>query len=288
MRELCFRGKRFPPDRFLLMAIINRTPDSFFDGGSNFEDAAALHSAEKALTDGADIIDVGGVKSDQGAWVEEDEELRRVVPFVERLRHEFPAAVLSVDTWRSRVAEACLEIGVDLVNDPWGGYDPHVAEAAGRYKAGLVCTHAGGTAPRTYPHRVTYDDVTADVIRRTLRLADRAIAQGVPTESVLLDPGHDFYKNCRHSITVTRELDRIVATGWPVLVAMSNKKFLGEALDLEPRDRLHATLAANAVAAWLGARVFRVHQVKPNRQALDLVATIQGKRDLAVARRGLA
>lgn len=288
MRELCFRGVRFPESRSLIMAIINRTPDSFFDGGRFVDDTIALAAIGDALTEGADIIDIGGVKSDQGSFVDEAEEMRRVVPFVARVREEFPSAVLSVDTWRPAVALACLELGVHVINDAWGGFDPKVAEVAGRFGAGIVCTHAGGASPRTYPHRVEYDDVTSDVIMKTVALAETAVAKGVPRESILLDPGHDFYKNCRHSLLVTRELSRLVETGWPVLVAMSNKKFLGEVLDLEPSNRFEATIAANTIAAWLGARVFRVHQVRECRRALQVVAAIQGRQDLAVARRGLA
>jgi dihydropteroate synthase len=150
-----------------------------------------------------------------------------------------------------------------------------------------VCTHAGGAQPRTRPHRVAYDDVMADILRVTLSLAERAVELGVPRESVLIDPGHDFNKNTRHSLEATRRLDEMVRTGWPVLVSLSNKDFVGETLDKPVKERVLGTLATTAVSAWLGAQVYRVHEVAETRQVLDMVASIAGHRPPAVARRGL-
>ena len=154
--------------------------------------------------------------------------------------------------------------------------------------AGIVCTHAGGLPPRTRPHRVAYDDVVADIVARTTALAEAAVAAGVDRERVLIDPGHDFGKNTRHSLEATRRLDELVATGWPVLVALSNKDFVGETLDVPLEERLTGTLAATAVSAWLGARVFRAHDVAATRQTLDMVASIRGDRPPARTVRGLA
>jgi len=166
--------------------------------------------------------------------------------------------------------------------------DPLLAEVAGRYGVGIVCTHAGGAEPRTRPHRVAYRDVMADILERTLALAERAVSLGVPREGVLIDPGHDFGKNTRHSLEATRRLPEMTATGWPVLVSLSNKDFVGETLDKPVGERLLGTLATTAVSAWLGAQVYRVHQVAETRQVLDMVASIRGSRPPAVARRGLA
>jgi dihydropteroate synthase len=135
---------------------------------------------------------------------------------------------------------------------------------------------------------VTYDDVMADVLRVTVGLAERAVALGVPRESVLIDPGHDFGKNTRHSLEATRRLGEMVATGWPVLVSLSNKDFVGETLDKPVKERVVGTLATTAVSAWLGAQVYRVHEVAETRQVVDMVAAIAGHRAPAVARRGLA
>ena len=154
--------------------------------------------------------------------------------------------------------------------------DPGLAEVAAEFGAGLVCTHAGGAAPRTRPHRVAYDDVVADVLSRTVGEVERAVALGVRRDGVLLDPGHDFGKNTRHSLEATRRLPELVATGWPVLVSLSHKDFVGETLGrVGPADRLVGTLAATSVSAWLGARVFRAHDVLATRQTLDMVDSIR-------------
>ncbi|MFC9055602.1 dihydropteroate synthase [Streptomyces anthocyanicus] len=280
--------RQFAAHEPVIMAIVNRTPDSFYDRGATFGDEPALARVEQAVAEGAAIIDVGGVKAGPGDEVSAAEEARRTVGFVAEVRRRHPDVVISVDTWRHEVGEAVCEAGADLLNDAWGGVDPKLAEVAARYGVGLVCTHAGGAEPRTRPHRVTYDDVVADVLRVTLGLAERAVGLGVPRESVLIDPGHDFGKNTRHSLEATRRLGEMVETGWPVLVSLSNKDFVGETLDRPVKERLIGTLATTAVSAWLGARVYRVHEVAETRQVLDMVATIAGHREPAVARRGLA
>ncbi|MDO0925868.1 dihydropteroate synthase [Streptomyces sp. TG1A-8] len=282
-------GRRvFGPQEPVIMAIVNRTPDSFYDRGATFHDEPALARVERAVAEGAAIVDIGGVKAGPGEEVTAEEEARRTVGFVAEVRRRFPDVVISVDTWRAEVGEAVCRAGADLLNDAWGGVDPELAEVAARYGAGLVCTHAGGAQPRTRPHRVTYDDVVADILEVTVGLAERAVALGVPRESVLIDPGHDFGKNTRHSLEATRRLDEMVATGWPVLVSLSNKDFVGETLDRPVEGRLIGTLATTAVSAWLGAQVYRVHEVAETRQVLDMVASIAGHRPPAVARRGLA
>lgn len=270
------------------MAIINRTPDSFFDRGATFPADAALRAIERAVADGADIIDIGGVKAGPGTEVDAAEEISRTVSTVAAVRTEFPEIVISIDTWRAEVATEAVAAGADLINDTWAGADPAVAQVAAATGAGLVCSHAGGLGPRTRPHRVAFDDVVADVVATVTRLANRALELGVRPDGVLIDPAHDFGKNTRHSLAITRRLDELVATGWPVLVALSNKDFVGETLDLPVEERLTGTLAATAVSAWLGARVFRAHQVPQTRRVLDMVAAIRGDRGPAMARRGLA
>ncbi|MFF8725135.1 dihydropteroate synthase [Streptomyces sp. NPDC015171] len=282
-------GRReFGPHEPVIMAIVNRTPDSFYDRGATFRDEPALARVERAVAEGAAIIDIGGVKAGPGDEVTAEEEAHRTVGFVAEVRRRFPDVVISVDTWRAEVGEAVCEAGADLLNDAWGGVDPGLAEVAARYGTGLVCTHAGGAQPRTRPHRVTYDDVMDDILKVTVGLAERAVALGVPRESVLIDPGHDFGKNTRHSLEATRRLGEMAATGWPVLVSLSNKDFVGETLDRPVKERLIGTLATTAVSAWLGAQVYRVHEVAETRQVLEMVASIAGHRPPAVARRGLA
>jgi dihydropteroate synthase len=272
----------------VVMAIVNRTPDSFYDGGTTFDESAALDRVARVVGEGAEIVDIGGVKAGYGEDVDEPEELRRTAGFVERVRADFPSVVISVDTWRSSVARELCHRGADLLNDTWAGADPQLAEVAAEFGVGLVCSHTGGLAPRTDPHRVGYSDVVADVITTVTSLAERALSLGVRRDGILVDPTHDFGKNTYHSLELTRRLDEIVGTGWPVLVALSNKDFIGEALDLGPAERLSGTLAATAISAWHGARVFRAHQVVETRQVLDMVATIAGRRPPARALRGLA
>ncbi|MEU3312960.1 dihydropteroate synthase [Streptomyces sp. NPDC006687] len=282
-------GRReFDTHEPVIMAIVNRTPDSFYDRGATFRDGPALDRVEQAVAEGAAVIDIGGVKAGPGEHVDAAEEARRTVGFVAQVRRRHPDVVISVDTWRHEVGEAVCEAGADLLNDAWGGVDPKLAEVAARYGAGIVCTHAGGVEPRTRPHRTSYEDVMEDILRVTVGLAERAEALGVPRESILIDPGHDFGKNTRHSLEATRRLAEMTGTGWPVLVSLSNKDFVGETLDRPVKERLLGTLATTAVSAWLGAQVYRVHEVAETRQVLDMVRSIQGHRPPAVARRGLA
>ncbi|GLU45822.1 dihydropteroate synthase [Nocardiopsis ansamitocini] len=264
----------FGPGAYAVMAVLNRTPDSFYDRGATFAFDAALAAADRAVVAGADIIDVGGVKAGHGEHVSTEEEIRRTVPFVAELRARHPGVVLSVDTWRAEVGRACAEAGADLINDTWAGADPDLARVAAEYDVGLVCSHSGGLAPRTDPHRVAYADVVDAVLRGVVGLAERAVSLGVHPDRVLVDPTHDFGKNTYHSLELTRRLDVLVRTGWPVLVAVSNKDFIGETLDLPVGERLPGTLAALALSAWQGARVFRVHDAAAARRALDTVGEL--------------
>ena len=272
----------------LIMAIVNRTPDSFYDKGATFAFERALERVHEVVRDGAEIVDIGGVKAAPGQEVTVEEEIERTVPFVAAVRAEFPDLIISVDTWRHEVGAAVCAAGADVLNDAWGGWDPQLAAVAAEHGAGLVCTHAGGVEPRTRPHRIAYPDVLADVLTRTVGEAERAAELGVPAESILIDPGHDFGKNTRHSLEVTRRLGEMVATGWPVLVSLSNKDFVGESLDRPVGERLIGTLATTSISAWLGARVFRAHNVAETRQTLDMVASIRGSRPPARTVRGLA
>lgn len=285
---LRLRSREFADDAMLVMAIVNRTRDSFYDKGATWDDEPAFERVRQVIAEGADIVDIGGVKAAPGEEVDVAEEIRRIVGFVAAVRQEHPGVVISVDTWRAPVAREACAAGADLLNDAWGGFDPELAEVAAEFGAAIVCTHTGGVTPRTRPHRMHYDDVVADVLDRTVALAERAVAVGVDRASVLIDPAHDFGKNTWHSLEVTRRLDELVATGWPVLVSLSNKDFVGETLDLPVDRRLVGTLAATAVSAWQGARVFRVHEAAETRQVLDLVASVKGSRPPARLTRGLA
>ena len=207
-------------------------------------------------------------------------EIDRVAGLVAAVRERHPDAVISVDTWRAEVGEVVAQAGADLLNDAWGGADPQLAEVAGRYQVGLVCSHAGGLTPRAGPHRTrpyrpAYGDVVREVTGYVTDYAERAVASGVRPSSIAVDPAHDFGKNTWHSLELTRRLGELTGTGWPVLVAVADKDFIGETLALPVEERGEGTVAALAVCAWLGARVFRVHDVAAARQALAAVTELR-------------
>lgn len=283
-------GCRFDEERSAVMGILNRNRDSFYSPARLLDDEAAFARVAQMIDEGVDVLDVGGVRAGQeGEWVDADEEIRRVVPFVGAVRERFPGLLISVDTWRSEVAQACSG-AVDLVNDTWQGADPRLVEVAAGLGAGYVVSHTGGLPPRTDPRNVTYrpepDGVVADVLRVLGEGAERAVAAGVDPSSVLLDPTLDFGKTTAHSLRLVRATAEVVALGYPVMQAISRKDFVGETLDVEIDDRLEGTLAATAVAAWQGAVLFRAHDVLATRRTVDMVASIKGLRPPAKAVRG--
>lgn len=291
-----------------VMAIINRTPDSFYDQGATFAFDAALERCREVVQAGASIVDVGGVKAGPGDTVGIQEEIDRVVPFIAVVREQLADIApdeaessgpdnatdataridISVDTWRPEVAEAAVQAGATLINDTWAGYEPELIEVAGAHKVGYVCSHTGGATPRTRPHRVHYDDVVADVIRETTALAERAVACGVPEEKVFIDPTHDFGKNTFHGLEILRRIDEVVATGWPVLMALSNKDFIGETTGRPVGLRVAGTLAATAWCAARGVAAFRVHEVAETIDVIRTTAAIQGTVRPLDTTRGLA
>lgn len=268
---LRLRGRTFAPGEYAVMAVVNRTPDSFYDGGRTYAAGAALAAVDAAVEAGADIVDIGGVKAGAGAAVDVGEEIRRVAGTVAAVRARHPGLIISVDTWRAEVAEVVADAGADLLNDTWGGVDPRLAGVAARHRIGLVCAHTGGAVPRSRPHRVGYDDVVADVVTVTTALAERAVEAGVRPDAILVDPAHDFGKNTWHSLEICRRLGELVERGRPVLVAVSNKDFIGETLDRGVDAREEGTIAALAMAAYSGARVFRVHDVPAAKRVLEVV-----------------
>ena len=274
------------------MAIVNRTPDSFYDRGATFTDDAAKTAVHRVIEEGADVVDVGGVKAGPGDGVDADEEIARVVPFIEWLRAAYPAQLISIDTWRAAVAKQACAAGANLINDTWGGHDPGLPEVAAEFGAGLVCSHTGGATPRTRPFRVSYGTtprgVVDDVIREVTAAAERAVSVGVSRDKILIDPTHDFGKNTFHGLALLQYAEDLVNTGWPVLMALSNKDFVGETLGVGLTERLEGTLAATALAAATGVRMFRVHEVGHTRRVLEMVAAIQGVRRPARTVRGLA
>jgi dihydropteroate synthase len=274
------------------MGIINRTSDSFFAGNRHADLDSAKRALDHAVMSGADIVDVGGVRAGQeGEQVSAEQEMDRVLPFLEHARSTHPDLVLSLDTWRSEVAAEAGRFGLDLVNDTWAGHDPELVGVAARIGAGVVCSHTGGLPPRTDPVKVTYGPDPLDVVRDVLRTLAAGAAQaqqaGIPDDRILVDPTLDFGKTTAHSLEVLRHTGEVAQLGFPILQALSRKDFVGESLGLEADDRLEGTLAATAVAAWLGATVFRAHDVRATRRVVDMVAVIRGDRGPVRAVRGL-
>lgn len=285
---LSLRGQRLDLSRrTLVMAIVNRTPDSFYDKGRTFALDAAVEHALAQVDAGADIVDVGGVKAGPGTDVTPGDELERIVPFVEEFRRHSDT-LLSIDTFRASVAAAALDAGADLVNDVSGMVEPAIADVvAARPGTGLVVMHPGGP-PRTRPFRPDYrPDVTTVVVEACRFLAEEAMRRGVPREAIVVDPGHDFGKTTAQSLEITRRLPELAALGFPVLVALSNKDFLGETLDLPVDQRVEASLACAVASVMLGARLVRVHETAQTVRAVRTAEAILGWRRPAAEARGL-
>lgn len=252
------------------MGILNRTTDSFFDRGAHFEMDRFLTRAEQLVKEGADLLDVGGVKAGPGPEVTAGEELERVVPAVAALTSRFDVAV-SVDTWRSEVARAAYEAGACVGNDISGFADPDYLAVAAAAGASVVATHIR-LLPRIPDPRPHYDDVVATVGDELVGLAGRAEAAGIPADRVIVDAGLDLGKTADQSLTLLRASDRLAGLGWPLLLSASNKTFLGVVLGLDIDSRREASLSATALGVTLGCRVVRAHDVLGTRRVCEAVA----------------
>ncbi|MEY2476603.1 MAG: dihydropteroate synthase [Actinomycetota bacterium] len=258
--------------RSLVMGILNRTPDSFYDKGEFFAMDATLRLAEQHVADGADILDVGGVKAGPGPAVGLDEELERVVPAVAALRERFDLP-LSVDTWNAEVARAAYNEGAVLGNDISGFADPEYLRVAADAGASVVATHIR-LGPRIPDPEPEYHDVVVDVCDFLVERARRAEAAGLTPDRIVLDAGLDLGKTWEQSLVLLRASDRLAALGYPLLLSASNKTFLGRLLDLEVRDRREAGLAATALGVARGCRIVRAHDVKGTRRVCDTIAAV--------------
>jgi dihydropteroate synthase len=271
--ELALGPYRFDiTTRALVMGILNRTPDSFFDQGEFWDFDAFVRRAEQLVDDGADFLDVGGVKAGPGPEVTESEELDRVVPAIEALRARFDLP-LSVDTWRASVAKASFEVGAVVGNDISGFADPAYLQVAAGAGASVVATHIR-LGPRIPDPEPVYDDVVVDVNAFLRERAERAEAAGIPRERVIVDAGLDLGKTWEQSVVLLRHSADLSAMGWPVLLSASNKTFLGKLLDLEVKDRREASHSAHALGILGGCRVLRAHDVKGARRVADVLAAV--------------
>ncbi|MGC8627303.1 MAG: dihydropteroate synthase [Acidimicrobiales bacterium] len=258
--------------RALVMAILNRTPDSFFDKGATWSMDAFWRRAEQVVTEGADILDVGGVKAGPGPEVSEAEELDRVLPAVQGLVARFDVPV-SVDTWRSTVADEAFRAGAVLGNDISGFADPRYLEVAASAGASVVATHIR-LAPRVADPEPVYRDLVGDVSSFLLERARRCHVAGIPPSRVILDAGLDLGKTAEQSLALLRASGRLAALGYPLLLSASNKTFLGRVLDLEVDQRQLASVAAHAFGIALGCRVLRAHDVRGTCRARDMMAAV--------------
>ena len=274
--------------RSLVMGILNRTPDSFFDRGEYFGlDAfyrraeqlvvlmtawTSLETAVQLVKDGADLLDVGGVKAGPGPDVGEAEELERVVPAIAALRARFDMPV-SVDTWRGSVAAEAYRAGAVLGNDISGFGDPSFLPAAAEAGAAVVATHIR-LAPRIADPDPHYDDVVEDVASFLVERASWARQAGIPDTRIIVDAGLDLGKTAAQSVALLRASDRLASLGWPLLLSASNKTFLGVLFGLEIADRASATMAAHSVGVSLGCRILRAHDVRAARRVCDTLAAV--------------
>ncbi|MFI6514673.1 dihydropteroate synthase [Spirillospora sp. NPDC050679] len=270
-----------------VMAIVNRTPDSFHDRGRTYALDSAVQAVENALVQEADWLDIGGVPfSPDTPPVSQQEEMDRVLPLVEATR-ERTDAVISVETYDPEVARAAVVAGADVINNVTGLHDLALADVVAETGAGIIITHSLA-APRTHFPRPRYDDVAGEVASFLRERVELALGRGVPADRIIIDPGHDLNKNTYHSLELTRRLSEITAIGYPTLAAVSNKDFIGETLDREQQERVEGTIATLAVCILQGARIVRVHDVREVVSAVRMVESILGWRPPAYARHNLA
>jgi len=258
--------------RALVMGILNRTPDSFYDKGEYWHLDRFFDRAEQLVTEGADILDVGGVKAGPGPEVTEEEELERVVPAIEQLHRRFDAPI-SVDTWRASVARASYAAGAVMGNDISGFADPDYLPVAAEAGATVVATHIR-LGPRIPDPEPSYDDVLADVRAFLAERGRKAEEAGIPRERICVDAGCDLGKTWQQSLLLVRGSDQLASLGYPVLLSVSRKTFLGKLLDLEVQDRRDASLAAAALGIAGGCRIIRAHDVRGTCRVRDLMAAI--------------
>jgi dihydropteroate synthase len=272
-QELELAGRTYDlTTRCLVMGILNRTPDSFYDRGAHWPMDAFARRAEQLVHDGADVLDVGGVKAGPGPEVSEAEELDRVVPTLQVLHDRFDIP-LSVDTWRASVAREAFLAGAVVGNDISGFADPGYLQAAAAAGATVVATHIR-LRPRVPDPEPQYDDVVAEVAAVLADRAARALEAGIPSRRIVVDAGLDLGKTWEQSLTLLRASARLAGLGYPLLLSASNKTFLGRVFDLEIGERADASLAAAALGVILGCRVVRAHDVRGTRRVCDVLGAV--------------
>jgi dihydropteroate synthase len=262
----------------LIMGILNVTPDSFSDGGKFTQIEAAIEQVRKMVAEGVDIIDIGGESTRPGSEsVPQEEQVARVVPVIKAIRASFPADLLiSIDTTLSGVAKAALQAGANIINDISAGQgDKIILAVALEYDVPIILMHMQGT-PQNMQDSPSYEDVVAEVCKSLNNRAKEALAVGIKKENIVLDPGIGFGKRREDNINLLAHLDQVVAIGYPVLLGTSRKRFMGSLCDVsEPTELVTATAVTTALGVMSGVPMFRVHDVKENRQAADVAWAIK-------------
>lgn len=260
------------------MGILNVTPDSFSDGGKYTHIDSAIKQAQKMLTEGVDIIDIGGESTRPGSQsVPKPEQISRVVPIIKAIRKELPPSLLiSIDTTLSGVAEAALNAGADMINDISAGQsDKHILTVAAEREIPIILMHMQGT-PHNMQNNPYYDNVVSEVINALKARIEDALNAGIKKENIAIDPGIGFGKRKEDNINLLAHLDQLVDTGYPVLLGTSRKRFMGSICAVsEPAELVTATAVTTALGIMAGVQLFRVHDVKENRQAADVAWTIK-------------
>ncbi len=259
----------------ILMGILNVTPDSFSDGGEFFDPDGAVDRAETLLDEGAQILDIGGESTRPGSDpVSPEEELRRVLPVLEGILATRPEAIISIDTYRASTAEAALDAGARIVNDVTALSDPRMAPLVAERGSPVVLMHMRGE-PKSMQQDPRYEDVVREVRDFLAYRVEHAARVGVKEDNIILDPGIGFGKTLEHNLALLNRLNSLVEFGFPVLVGTSRKSFLGKTSGRGPKDRLFGTVAANVLAYERGATLFRVHDVRANKEALEVAVAIR-------------
>ena len=267
---------RNPNRETLVMGILNVTPDSFSDGGQFFSVEAAIEHGQSLINDGADIIDIGGESTRPGADpLSIEDELERVIPVIKRIRKDHNDILISIDTYKSEVAQQAIEAGADIVNDVSGFVmDPKMPTAIANFNAFVILMHMKGT-PTNMQENPSYDDLIVDISSFFLYQINIAKTTGIPTDKIILDPGIGFGKTAAHNFTIIQKLNRFCELGFPIMIGPSRKSFIGTTLDLPPNERIEGTAAAVSAGILNGARIVRVHDVKEMKRVVAITEKIR-------------
>ena len=267
---------RNPNRETLVMGILNVTPDSFSDGGQFFSVEAAIEHGQSLINDGADIIDIGGESTRPGADpLSIEDELERVIPVIKRIRKDHNNILISIDTYKSEVAQQAIEAGADIVNDVSGFVmDPKMPTAIANFNAFVILMHMKGT-PTNMQENPSYDDLIVDISSFLLYQFNIAKTTGIPTDKIILDPGIGFGKTAAHNFTIIQKLNKFCELGFPIMIGPSRKSFIGTTLDLPPSERIEGTAAAVSAGILNGARIVRVHDVKEMKRVVAITEKIR-------------